>query len=323
MEKSRYLDILQVYRGIAALVVVIHHSIPSILFFNKIDFPLLLNISAFGKLGVDFFFVLSGFIIAYTNLGRVIKIKDYLVKRIARIYVPYLPIGISIMILYLVLPQLSASDCELSILNSLTLFPLGNPALSVAWSLSYEIFFYLIFVICIFNRKWFHILIWSILIFVSLGTDNEFNSFLFKFYILEFFIGYVLAYSIVFKKRYIYILMMVSVGLTNYFILPSPLFNISMALFFSFLIYASIDFYNLRLGKKNIFMIIGACSCSIYLVHNPIQSFLVRKLTFISNSNFLILLDLLIILTCSIIVGYIYYRIFEIRLTKKILDKLR
>ncbi|WP_140937936.1 acyltransferase family protein [Sphingobacterium lumbrici] len=323
MEQRKYLDILQVYRGIAALVVVIHHTIPSILFFNKIDCPSLLQISALGKLGVDFFFVLSGFIIAYTNLGKPVEVRDYLLKRTMRIYVPYLPIGIAILVLYLVLPQISASDREFNILNSLTLFPIGKPALSVAWSLSYEMFFYLIFIVCILSRKWFHILVflWSALIFISLGMDIKLNSFLLSFYILEFFIGYALAYGIIFDKRYVYFVILTLTAIVNYFILPHPVFNITIALAFSLLIFVSINFRNFRLYNTNIFMLIGACSYSVYLLHNPLQAFLVRKLTFIPT-EYVIIVVMLVVLACSLVAGYIYYRIFEKNLTKKVLEKL-
>jgi len=68
--KNQYLDILQVFRGIAALMVVLHHSVASLRYYHKIDYPLLNYMASIGKFGVDFFFVLSGFIITYSAFSN-------------------------------------------------------------------------------------------------------------------------------------------------------------------------------------------------------------------------------------------------------------
>lgn len=73
MEKTKvkYLDSLQVYRGLAALFVVIHHNTASIRYYHDFDSSILNFIGQIGKYGVDFFFVLSGFIISYTSISKV------------------------------------------------------------------------------------------------------------------------------------------------------------------------------------------------------------------------------------------------------------
>src|SRR5690606_31262932 len=323
MKQRKYLDVLQVYRGIAALVVVVHHTIPSILYFNKIENPILSEMSSFGKLGVDFFFVLSGFIIAYTNLDKPIQVSSYLLRRLTRIYIPYLPIGVFIMVLYWLMPGMSASDRSFNVFNSLTLFPIGNPALSVAWSLSYELFFYLLFVVCIWRRKYYHILIflWCIIFFLSETSQIKVSSFLFNFYVLEFFIGYVLAYSLVLNQRNIYFSSVVCILIINYILLPLPISNITISIGFSFLIFLSISIRNFRLPDTNLFMIIGGSSYSIYLIHNPLQSFLVRKFTFLP-SDYVVPVVLGIVIVLSVLLGYLYYFVFEKKLTILIYDKL-
>lgn len=55
MNSKKNLDVLQIFRGIAALMVVIHHTVG----YNHIDSLFLNFISPLGKYGVDFFFVLS------------------------------------------------------------------------------------------------------------------------------------------------------------------------------------------------------------------------------------------------------------------------
>ena len=162
---SQYLDILQIFRGTAALMVVLHHTIGSLKYYHKIDYPFLDVVAYLGKFGVDFFFVLSGFIItysAYYKYNEPNSFRNYIKNRLIRIYVPYLPIGVFMLFLYFFLPGISNNSRDISTLTSLTLIPYGNPALSVAWTLSFELIFYLLFSISFISKKswyWF-VLIW-------------------------------------------------------------------------------------------------------------------------------------------------------------------
>lgn len=78
MTKVSYLLPLDSFRGIAALSVVllhlnIHDSFTDVSFFRH------------GGLGVPFFFVLSGFIMAYVYDNNAFSIKDFLIARVFRI----------------------------------------------------------------------------------------------------------------------------------------------------------------------------------------------------------------------------------------------
>ena len=145
----KMIDTLQVGRGIAALgVVVAHASIATNAFSGEIPEPLS-SVLLRGYLGVDFFFVLSGFII-YTTSYNMLRFRrrwqDYLRKRLVRIYVPYLPIGVVLAALYMILPNLTSGDREWSWFPTLTLLPYKlAPALSVAWTLQHEVLFYALF----------------------------------------------------------------------------------------------------------------------------------------------------------------------------------
>jgi peptidoglycan/LPS O-acetylase OafA/YrhL len=154
--KSQYLDVLQIFRGIAAVMVVIHHSTGSLKYYHHLDNPFLVFIGLLGKYGVDFFFVLSGFIISYSSYFKIKQpgaFKNYVINRVLRIYIPYLPIGIFMLLLYTYIPSFSSVDRSISTITSLTLFPDGNPALSVAWTLTFEIIFYILFSIMFFSKK--------------------------------------------------------------------------------------------------------------------------------------------------------------------------
>ena len=144
------LETLQAGRAIAALAVVVHHANLAAGEFGSWSFAPL----TYGYLGVDFFFVLSGFIIAHSVPGK--TPGDYAWHRFRRVFLPYWPIGIGMALLYLALPGVSAGNREWSWLPTLTLLPVeARPALAVAWTLQHEVTFY-----AIFGLAWFSRLLW-------------------------------------------------------------------------------------------------------------------------------------------------------------------
>ena len=84
------LNLLQVYRGIAAVLVVMFHLTDmSAQRLNQVTF---FNLFQAGWSGVDYFFVLSGFIMVYVHrsaIGKKDHLKSFLVKRAVRIYPIY------------------------------------------------------------------------------------------------------------------------------------------------------------------------------------------------------------------------------------------
>lgn len=105
-----------------------------------------------GHAGVDLFFVLSGYLI----YGHLITSKPafgrYLARRLQRIYPVFLVMLVVYLLIYLVRPSDSklpagAAAASLYVLENILLlpgiFPI-RPIIVVAWSLSYEMFYYLI-----------------------------------------------------------------------------------------------------------------------------------------------------------------------------------
>jgi exopolysaccharide production protein ExoZ len=164
MAQLKTIQSLQAGRALAALAVLSFHMNLAARDFGRghLD-PRPLH---FGYLGVDFFFVLSGFIIYHSTVGRGRPASDYAVARIRRVYLPYLPIGIGIALLYSLLPQLSGGHRNWSWIPSLTLLPVSAPtALSVAWTLKHEIVFYCLFGCFYFTgRLQVGLLLWAALI---------------------------------------------------------------------------------------------------------------------------------------------------------------
>ncbi len=108
-----------------------------------------------GDAGVDFFFVLSGFLIASVHrgdIGRPERLGRYVAKRALRIYPTYWIVCTAVCAAALVVPALRyalPSDVA-TFIGALALVPLdaeavggtGSPILFVAWSLQYELLFY-------------------------------------------------------------------------------------------------------------------------------------------------------------------------------------
>lgn len=106
MTKTR-LDSLQVLRGIAAMLVLLSHATGQAR--SAAGYSYLNEIFINGWVGVDLFFVLSGFIIYHTNInhiGNPKKIREFAIKRIIRIYPIYIALTVPLAMVYFAIPSL-------------------------------------------------------------------------------------------------------------------------------------------------------------------------------------------------------------------------
>lgn len=138
-------------RFLAALAVFIYHF--AINSGNKVfpfDTHLLNELFKNGDLAVPYFFVLSGFIMSIAYFGRasdVIDVKKFYVSRFSRIY----PIYIISLLLYLLASFATSKNESISIFAWIINFFLlqswlPNSTINfAAWSLSVEVFFYILF----------------------------------------------------------------------------------------------------------------------------------------------------------------------------------
>ena len=153
------LNCLQAGRALAALAVLAFHL--SIAFGDPVygDTPIGVSITGHGNLGVDFFFVLSGFIILnahHKDIGQPKRWAVYLWRRFARVYPIYwIYAGGFCFLLLLGFGRLAQPPKDLAAwlsTFSLVRFSVDQPPLHVAWTLFHEVAFYAIFSILILNR---------------------------------------------------------------------------------------------------------------------------------------------------------------------------
>lgn len=188
-QPRKKLDIIQVLRGVAAMMVIVFHIkgvLPDVhLARRPLDF-----LFGSGPAGVDLFFVLSGFImvfVTYRLVGGLRSAGLFLLKRFLRIWPLYAIVTIS----YLLINYRYAIPAHLwaGVARSLAFIPLsmeqppfyGYPFLSVGWSLNYEIYFYLLLGISLLTKslRWivFFSLIGITLIFIPLINHSfSFNE---------------------------------------------------------------------------------------------------------------------------------------------------
>lgn len=151
----------------------------------------------FGTSGVIFFFILSGFIIYYVNHDLISKPQEftqYLFKRLSRIYPAYWIYTIIFILLSAIFFHFYGShliaDKSLNswnIIKSLSLIPYNKvmnnwPLIPTAWTLSYEILFYLAFGLLIINAKFKYLLsLWLLAILFFFISGYQFNNYLIQF----------------------------------------------------------------------------------------------------------------------------------------------
>lgn len=193
------LSTIEAGRGIAALLVVAVHARSHLLQAFG-DFPLS-SVFAFGHTGVDFFFVLSGFIILHVHaddVGKPSALGRYFQRRFTRIYPFYwIVFAVSALLVAVKRPLPPLTD----LVSSALLLPLPTQLLvPLAWTLQHEIVFYALFAMLIVHRDlglmllggWFALIVCDLLGIGGNPTEGVLTN-VHTVFDFEFFLGMLAA----------------------------------------------------------------------------------------------------------------------------------
>lgn len=171
--RAERLEILDLMRLFAALSVMVYHFTyhPTYLGPGNVDrFALLQGVSKYGYLGVELFFLISGFVIFWSATGR--TLATYAASRISRL-LPTLWAAILLTSVILVLAGKSAGIVEPKVLAAnmaVVAGPLNLPYVDgVYWTLQYEVKFYVLAWLVIWSSQRLRPEIWLALWLLGLA----------------------------------------------------------------------------------------------------------------------------------------------------------
>lgn len=261
------LDNIQALRAFAALNVVFFHIIGTSISYNQgVDFFVFLT--GWGSNGVDIFFVISGFIMVYTQDKKSRTALSFLYNRIVRIAPIYWLLTIFLVGIYFFLPSVfrELKPSLSHFLSSLTFtsqaLDYGSPMLYVGWTLEYEMFFYVLFSLgLIFKSKTMSFLtpVLILLMVAFLGLT--------QLMVLEFVLGMICA-KIYISERYNH-LGLLSFIVGTVFLLLSIFYKLDIDGLFLYGIpsfFIVFGLINMKQIKNKLLIYLGSASYSIYLI---------------------------------------------------------
>lgn len=301
-------NVLDSFRGLSALCVVIFH----LSIFNGFS-----ELSFFrnGFYFVDFFFALSGFVLAHSYSGAVLRpFKSFILARFFRLY----PLHLFMFFVFLLLEvfklvalkfgfvfnnsPFSGSTAISEILPNLLLLQAWSPFTHnlsfnyVSWSISIEFYLYIIFYITLLFGRNFRLISWFFLASVMLFFILEQSTFLVSYVesgVFGFFSG-VLIYQAFVKCQFLemnnsvlfsfleilsitIIIVCVSINMPFHAVILKALFGLVIFIF---------AFEKGILSGfllKPIFQLFGKLSFSIYMIHGSVIFCIVSLIIIIDN----------------------------------------
>lgn len=348
---------IQVLRGLAALSVVMFHYrfylVP-----DGADRTIPDQLFGWGAIGVDLFFVISGFIMVYVTSDKTHGAKtsiDFIINRLTRILPTYYVLLLFAFLTGGAMSTFHYPEKFSNLISALTFYPyLTKPAplylpdsgmYNIRWTLNYEIYFYLAFSICLLVRPrlvalftWFLLPIvlaysWTSTFTVS-THGYDFSSVILLFLtnpiILEFGIGVLTGYTYLYLKSkdvltsgYLSVLCLALIvaGIT---LGQLKAYNVisAFAFFFLVLFFALQSQQVLKFTPKP-FIMLGNISFSWYLIHNPLAGFISKRVEDIYPEGMHSTVGFFILIIASVFFAWLSHKYLEVKLTNKIRHLLR
>lgn len=197
---------IEAARGVAAVMVLLLHATNMLRDPGQPTHVPFGGFFLFGRAGVDFFFVLSGFIIAHVHAGDASRPSAFGLfwrKRLLRIYPTYW----AVLALYCALLAISpsrerAEQDPWHVFASVLLLPdnYAYPIVAVAWSLRHELLFYALFSLVILHRRlglaalgaWFAAVLFNIVWTMAAGQpwfEGAWGDIVFRVFNIQFLFG--------------------------------------------------------------------------------------------------------------------------------------
>jgi exopolysaccharide production protein ExoZ len=275
------LNNIQALRFYAAFAVVLYHS-RKLFTALGLEGDWFLESAKFGNAGVDVFFVISGYVMWHTTCGGLRSAAssvDFVRRRLYRIYLGYWPFYFMAAAVTLLIAERDPSN-----IYWVKSFFLLNPTirhqvLGVAWTLSYELYFYGIFALLIlvsmaWARRLLVVLLAATLAVNLLWSTNTWDlAFFVSPFLIEFFAGSLLAaYLGHCRSRLLLLACLVLVVVVVNWAVTLPRFHMHRVQGFGvaamLIVLAGVLAENARLyiaSRRWVFL--GNCSYSIYLGH--------------------------------------------------------
>lgn len=303
---------IQYLRGIAALAVVLDHAVAMAAFDKYFGQKVIwYDYWVSGSLGVNLFFVISGFIMVVSSLDdgpdrKPVKTSSQFFKaRFFRI-VPLMWISI---LTYAVLRYLSNGFLPLeSYINAIFLLPAGDVDPNIIWTLRQEAFFYLVFLLSYIKFKsHIPIILWVLVsVIISLMSVNTKANYFLEvlgnffhptncnfligvlvgFYYKKFHANFsnsrivnFLSGSLIFYLIFFMAIMWIKTSIHKEYniIFESVLYG----LFFGFLVLLT---SGSKSGNSKFMLLLGNASYCIYLFHPHFESALLKVFSYFKNT---------------------------------------
>ncbi|WP_345813312.1 acyltransferase [Paraburkholderia sp. PREW-6R] len=174
MQSIRKYRSIQTLRALAALGVVAFHTNGNVLVYGWLP-ELFARVSRYGEIGVDVFFVISGFVMAMVTHGEPVgwaSARTFMAARLARVVPLYWLLTALFIALLLVVPGAfgNAHFIAWHAITSFLFFPSLNwahitaPVLGVGWTLNYEMWFYIVFMLAMCATRYRLLLVSALLL---------------------------------------------------------------------------------------------------------------------------------------------------------------